>query len=232
MASPERPSSPRPLAPLHSLSPPRPPHETFFSWDRTNGEVGPSGAHKSAGFPHSGPRDARTTRGDSRHGSPSVSREGSLRGGERFAGGSRSGSHDRDRNHQQGPARANASPPASRGGIDPGRRPLRRARVTTSAQPQRAQEAKLHPGVRASPGVRRHAGARRVPPPAPAPHRDAAAARAPERGVPRRRPGGWRGRARVHRGRGRVGDGRNLARGRKEDGGPHRVADVAGGRIG
>lgn len=116
MASPERPSSPRPLAPLHSLSPPRPPHETFFSWDRTNGEVGPSGAHKSAGFPHSGLRDARTTRGDSRHGSPSVSREGSLRGGERFAGGLGSGSHDRDRNHQQGPARANASPPASRGG--------------------------------------------------------------------------------------------------------------------
>ena len=115
MASPERPSSPRPLAPLHSLSPPRPPHETFFSWDRTNGEVGPSGAHKSAGFPHSGLRDARTTRGDSRHGSPSVSREGSLRGGERFAGGLGSGSHDRDRNHQQGPARANASP-ASRGG--------------------------------------------------------------------------------------------------------------------
>ena len=116
MASPERPSSPRPLAPLHSLSPPRPPHETFFSWDRTNGEVGPSGAHKSGGFPHSGLRDARTTRGDSRHGSPSVSREGSLRGGERFAGGLGSGSHDRDGNHQQGPARANASPPASRGG--------------------------------------------------------------------------------------------------------------------
>ena len=117
-------------------------------------------------------------------------------------------------------------------GIDPGRRPLRVSGVTistTSAQPQRAQEAKLHPGVRASPGVRRHACARRVPPPAPAPHRDAAASRAPERGVPRRRPGGWRGRARVHRGRGRVGDGRDLTRGRKEDGGPHRVADVAGG---
>lgn len=116
-------------------------------------------------------------------------------------------------------------------GIDPGRRPLRVSGVTTSttsAQPQRAQEAKLHPGVRASPGVRRHAGARRVPPPAPAPRRDAPPPRAPERGVPRRRPGGWRGRARVHRGRGRVGDGRDLTRGRKEDRGPHRVADVAG----
>ena len=115
MASPERPSSPRPLAPLHSLSPPRPPHETFFSWDRTNGEVGPSGAHKSGGFPHSGLRDARTTRGDSRHGSPSVSREGSLRGGERFVGGVGSGHHER--NHHQGHPRA-PSPPASlpRGG--------------------------------------------------------------------------------------------------------------------
>ena len=114
MASPERPSSPRPLAPLHSLSPPRPPHETFFSWDRTNGEVGPSGAHAPGGFPHSGLKDAHK-RGDSRHSSPSVSREGSLRGGERFAGGVGSGSHDR--NHQQGhAARATASPPASRGG--------------------------------------------------------------------------------------------------------------------
>lgn len=112
-------------------------------------------------------------------------------------------------------------------GIDPGRRPLR-VSLRVSAQPQRAQEAKLHPGVRASPGVRRHAGARRVPPPAPAPRRDAPPPRAPERGVPRRRPGGWRGRARVHRGRGRVGDGRDLTRGRKEDRGPHRVADVAG----
>ena len=112
MDSPERPSSPRPLAPLHSLSPPRPPRDTFFSWDRTNGEVGPSGAHAPGGFPHSGLKDAHK-RGDSRHSSPSVSREGSLRGGERFVGGVGSGHHDR--NHLQGHPRV-PSPPASRGG--------------------------------------------------------------------------------------------------------------------
>ena len=112
MASTERPSSPRPLAPLHSLSPPRPPGETFFSSDRTNGEVGPSGAHSSGGFPLSGHRDPHH-QGDSRRSSTSVSQEGSLRGGALFVEGVGSGHHDT--HHHQGHPH-NPSPPASRGG--------------------------------------------------------------------------------------------------------------------
>ena len=160
----------------------RPRDVLFVGPDERRGRV--SGAHKSAGFPHSGLRDARTTRRDSRTARPRSPERARCAG----ASGSPEGWEADPTIEIEITNRVSgaACKPQRRRRIDPGRRPLdARARPLCTAT---AGAEAAHPGVRASPGVRRR-GARRVPPPAPAPHRDGGGA-APERGVPRRRPGG------------------------------------------